>query len=337
MSKTVRIGLLGYGGVGRAFWTTAMAQREELNRRHGLDLEIVLVRRSTTQAEPNADDVEPMRWVSGGGQEKAIDEAVKRLRIDTIVQAVPSATANSAEARDQIVRAMVAGADVVTATKSPLVAHWSELERAATDSGRCIRISAAAGAALPAVDLCRRALRALPCHSVRASLNGTTNFVLNQLQSGVSQQAAVDLAVEKGICEPNPIDDLSGRDAAMKIVILANLLWGRAHTLSDVSIEGIQDGIESRLKAAAAKGRVLRSVAIARLEPSSSLEVGLQELSPQDPLARLEGAEKGVEFDCAECGTITVIGGRSSPQGAAFALLKDVVNLGTGDRAIGFG
>jgi homoserine dehydrogenase len=259
------------------------------------------------------------------------------LRIDTIVQVVPSGIANAAEARDQIVRAMAAGADVVTATKSPLVAHWSELERAAAESGKCIRISAAAGAALPAVDLCRRALRALPCHSIRASLNGTTNFVLNQLQSGISQQAAVDLAVQKGICEPNPVDDLSGRDAAMKIVILANLLWGQAHTLSDVSFEGIQDGIESRLAAAAAHGRVLRSVAVARLAPSLSLEVGLQELTPQDPLARLEGAEKGVEFDCAECGSITVTGGRSSPVGAAFALLKDVVNLATGDRATAFG
>jgi homoserine dehydrogenase len=259
------------------------------------------------------------------------------LRIDTVVQAVPSANASSVEARDQIVRAMGAGADVVTATKSPLVAYWSELERAAAGSGKCIRISAAAGAALPAVDLCRRALRALPCRSVRASLNGTTNFVLNQLQSGASWRAAVDLAVERGICEPNPVDDLSGRDAAMKIVILANLLWGRAQTLSDVSIEGIPDDVESRLKLAAANGRVLRSVAVARPEPSQTLEVGLQELSPQDPLARLEGAEKGIEFDCAECGTITVTGGRSSPLGAAFALLKDVVNLSTGDRAIGFG
>jgi homoserine dehydrogenase len=333
MSKTVRIGLLGYGGVGRAFWKTAMAHRDELNRRHGLALEIVLVRRSTTQAEPDADDLEPMRWVSAG----AFDEVVRRLRIDTIVQAVPGNIDNSAETRDQIVHAMEAGADVVTATKPPLVAYWSELERAAADSGRCIRISAAAGAALPAVDLCRRALRALPCRSVRACLNGTTNFVLSQLQGGVSQQAAIDLAVEKGICEPNPIDDLSGRDAAMKIVLLANLLWGRAHRLSEVSIEGIQDGIQSRLEAAVARGHVLRSVAVAGLDPTPFLQVGLQELNPQDPLARLEGAEKGVEFDCDTCGSITVTGGHSSPHGAAFALLKDVVNLGTGDRAVGFG
>ena len=332
MSNTVRIGLLGYGGVGRAFWTAAAARRDDLKRRHGLALEIVLVRRSTTQAETSADDLEPVCWVDAGG----VREAVSRLRIDTIVQAVPGSIANAAETRDQLVQAMEAGADVVTATKPPLVTYWSELERAATDGRRCIRISAAAGAALPAVDLCRRALRALPCRSVRACLNGTTNFVLSQLRTGLSQQAAVDLAVERGICEPNPSDDLSGRDAAMKIVLLANLLWREAHTLSEVSIEGIEDDIHSRLEAAAASGNVLRSVAVASLSPSL-LQVGLQELKPQDPLALLEGAEKGVEFDCDSCGSITVTGGRSSPEGAAFALLKDVVNLGTGDRAIGFG
>jgi homoserine dehydrogenase len=333
MSKTIRIGLLGYGGVGRAFWKTVAAKGDEIQRRHGLRLEIVLVRRSATQAEPDADDHEPVRWIDAEG----IDEAVRRLRIDTVVQAVPGNLANASESRDQLVRAMEAGADVVTATKPPLVAFWTELDHVAAASGRCIRISAAAGAALPAVDMCRRALRALPCVSVRASLNGTTGFVLNQLRAGLSFQAAIDLAVGRGICEPNPSDDLSGRDAAMKIVLLANLLWGHGHELSEVSIEGIPEDVLSRLKVAVVAGRVLTSVAVAVQEPSPFLQVSLQELDPQDPLARLEGAEKGVTFDCGPCGSITVTGGRSSPQGAAYALLKDVVNLGTGDRAIGFG
>jgi len=333
MSETIRIGLLGYGRVGRAFWKTVAANREELKRRHGLGLEIVLVRRSATQAEPNAEDREPARWIGAGG----IGETVRRLRIDTVVQAVPGTLANAAETRDQLVQAMDAGADVVTATKPPLVAFWSELDHAAAAGGRCIRISAAAGAALPAVDLCRRALRALPCVSVRACLNGTTGFVLNQLRAGLSRQAALHLAVAKGICEPNPTDDLSGRDAAMKIVILANLLWRTPRALSEVTIEGIPGDVQSRQEVAAAAGRVLRSVAVARLEPSASLRVGLEELDPQDPLARLEGAEKGVTFECGPCGSITVTGGYSSPEGAAFAMLKDVVNLATGDRAIGFG
>jgi homoserine dehydrogenase len=324
---------LGYGGVGRAFWKAVAANRGELMRRHGLSLEIVLVRRSATQAEPVSGDHEPAPWIDAGD----VDEAVSRLRIDVVVQAVPGNTANLAESRDQIVRAMEAGADVVTATKPPLVTFWGELDDAATASGRCIRISAAAGAALPAVDLCRRALRTLPCESVRASLNGTTNFVLSQMRMGLSRQAAVDLAVGKGICEPNPSDDLSGRDAAMKIVLLANLLWGQARPLSEVEIEGIPDDVQSKLAAASASGRVLTSVAVARLAPSALLQVGLQELDAKDPLARLEGAEKGVTFECGQCGSISVTGGHSSPQGAAFALLKDVVNLATGDRATGFG
>jgi homoserine dehydrogenase len=333
MSKPIRIGLLGYGGVGRAFWKTVAATRDDLKQRHGVAIEIVLVRRSATQTEPNADDHEPVRWVEAGG----IDEAVRRLRIDTIVQAVPGTVANAAETRDQLVLAMGAGADVVTATKTPLVTYWNDLEHAAAANGRCIRISAAAGAALPAVDLCRRALRAMPCVSVRGCLNGTTGFVLNQLRAGLSRQAAIDLAVAQGICEPNPSDDLSGRDAAMKIVLLANLLSGRAFAFSDDSIQGMPDDIESRVDAAAAAGRVLTSVAFAKLQSSQGIQVSLQELDQKDPLALLEGAEKGITFDCGPCGTITVTGGHSSPQGAAFALLKDVVNLGTGDRAIGFG
>lgn len=333
MSEPVRLGLLGYGGVGRAFWKTVAANRDAIKRRHGVALEIVFVRRSANQAEPELGLDEPVRWTDA----EDIDQTVKRLRIDTVVQAVPGSLANAAEARDQLLRAMEAGADVVTATKPPLVNFWSELERGAIDSGRCIRLSAAAGAALPAVDLCRRALRTLPCTSVRACLNGTTNFVLSQMRIGLSPQAAVDIAVGKGICEPNPADDLGGRDSAMKLVLLTNLLWGQARTLSDVSVEGIPDDVQSRLEAAVSAGRVLMSVAVATLQPPQLLQVGLQELDPRDPLAHLEGAEKGITFDCGPSGSITVTGGHSSPQGAAFALLKDVVNLATGDRAIGFG
>jgi len=266
-----------------------------------------------------------------------LSDAVTRLGIDVVVQAVPSSAALVQAARDQTLDAMRSGANVVTATKSHLVEYWPDLGDAAIAAGRSLRISAATGAALPAADLCRRGFRAFPCRSFRASLNGTSNYVVGQLRRGLSLDDAIAEAVARGICEPNPVDDISGRDAAMKLVLLANLLWQPHHRLSDVVVDRI-DGDELRELVAEAERQdlVLCSVAKADGDTSPALRVGHAMLPPSDPLARLRGAEKAVEFDLGLGGTAMVSGGASSPEGAGLALLKDVANLATGDGGLGF-
>jgi homoserine dehydrogenase len=293
---------------------------------------LVLIRRSTTQTEPNG-DIRDVAWTDA----ESIAEAVARLGIDVVVQAVPSSSALVETANTQTLDAMRSGANVVTATKSHLVEYWPELRDAAVASGRSIRISAATGAALPAADLCRRGFRGFACRSIRASLNGTTNYVMSRLRGGLTLEEAIDEAVARGMCEPNPVDDISGRDAAMKLVLLANLLWQPHHRLSDVALDPPDpDGLHALVADAERQELVLRSVAIADRDQSPALRVAYAMLSPSDPLARLQGAEKAVEFDLSLGGRVVVSGGASSPEGAGLALLKDVANLATGDGGLGF-
>ena len=330
----MRLALLGYGGVGRAFAKVVAERRHDLADRFEQEVDIVLIRRSTQQALLNAgDESSTLSW----GPIEPLGAAIARLGIDVVVQAVPSDATMADTAHDQILEAIEAGAAVVTATKSPLVRHWAEIHRAATTAGQPVRISAAAGAALPAVDLSRRGLRGLPVRSLRASLNGTSNFVLEAMRAGAGFDQAVLDAIARGICEPNPTEDLSGHDAAMKLVILANLVWGRGHSLGDVQVQGIDADIEGTLNDARRQGAALRSIATASSDEKQALTVSIEVVDPGDHLARLPGAEKGVVFECGSCGTVVVTGGKSSPEGAAYAMLKDILNIATGDREAGLG
>jgi homoserine dehydrogenase len=332
LNKAVRIGLLGYGRVGQAFARLVHVQRETLSTSHGLDIGVVLIRRSTTQTEPTG-EIRDHAWTEA----EPIGDAVARLGINVVVQAVPSSSALVESANTQTLDAMRSGADVVTATKSHLVEYWPELRDAAVASGRRIRISAATGAALPTADLSRRGFRGFTCRSIRASLNGTTNYVMSRLRGGLTLAEAIGEAVAVGMCEPNPVDDISGRDAAMKLVLLANLLWQPHHRLSDVALDPSDpDELRALVADAARQELVLRSVAIADRDQNPALRVAFAMLSPSDPLARLQGAEKAVEFDLDLGGRVVVSGGASSPEGAGLALLKDVVNLATGDGGLGF-
>ena len=332
--RKVRVVLLGWGGVGQAFAEVVRESALDVRLRHGVDISIVGVRRSDSELHlsPGQDPAHGP-W----GPAVALSTFLIDSRATVVVQAIQSDEARSGVACEQVLDAFDAGADVVTATKSHLVRRWASLEEAAVARRRAIRVSAAAGAALPMADLSRRALRGFPCGRVRGSLNGTMNFVLNEMSHGATLGEATGRAQADGIAEPDPTADLSGYDAAAKLVIVSNLLWGRAAMVDEVEVEGIQAGTRASAAAAAARGRALRSVASAVHGHETTMSVRLEEVSIGDPLHRLPGSQKVVEFDCGSAGSIVVTGGASSRRGAALAMLKDVVNLATGDRAVGFG
>lgn len=327
----LRLLLLGVGGVGRAFIEVLDASAPTLGARFGLHVQLVAARRAGLEATP-LPGLEPDRWPWRPA--RPLDELLADVRPDAVVQAVPSDPGGASEVLRDAMATLRSGAHLVTATKSHLVHHWAALESAALAAGRAVRVSGAAGAALPAADLARRGTRALGCRAIRGSLNGTSNYVLGAMAVGRIFGEAVAEARRRGIAEPDASGDLSGEDAAAKLVILANLAWGTAWTIADVAREPVDASLAARALGAASAGRALRAVAWAG-GAQGPLAVRIEEVEAGDPLHVLPGAEKAVIFDCGEAGTIAVSGGRSSPRGAGAALLKDIVNLATGDASPG--
>jgi homoserine dehydrogenase len=327
--RSVRIAVLGYGTVGRTFVELLEDERERLRRVYELDMALVHVRRSRDEAiTPHGRDWE---WTTS----KDLGDSFAASQPDLVVQAIPSSSRLAGVATEQMHTAFSRHAHVVTATKSALTTDWAALDAAARDATSAIRVSAAAGAGLPAVDLARRGLRGSSCVEIRASLNGTSNFVLEALGAGTPLDDALAEARRLGIAEPDAMADLSGADAAAKITILANLMWRRARRADEVAVEAIDHATSERAVRAAREGRALRVIARSD-EGRTRNEVVLETVDSRDPFFALRGAEKAVTFDCGPMGGITVSGGKSSPRAAASALLKDVVNVMTGDDAPGF-
>jgi len=152
-----------------------------------------------------------------------------------------------------------------------------------------------------------------------------------------AEPAAFDAATAQklGIAEPDPRGDLSGSDAASKIVLLANILWGLGATIEDVRCEPIEEATAARARQALEGGRRIRAVARAEAM-SGALSVQIEEILPDDPLYHLHGPEKAVQYDCGEVGQIVVSGGKSSPLGAAHAMLKDTLDVVLSREAEGF-
>lgn len=315
--EPVRLVLSGFGAVGQAF-VDAVREQDAL-------LQIAAVRGRGTEVflAPASEVPERFLWEPIG----RIEETLDRAGAAVLVQALPSSPEALGRALREAVAALRSGVDVVTATKSHVLSHWRALERAAEEGRSRIRISGATGAALPTADLARVALRGMGCNALRACPNGTSNFVLDRLSRGASLESAVLEAQRRGIAEADPSADLSGSDAATKVRLISGLLWDWDVSRIAVETEPVDSSTSIRALAAARKGLRLRAVAGASLDRPMVVTVRLEAVAPADPLYSLAGPEKAMVFSCPEAGDITVQGGRSSPKGAALAMLKDAFNL----------
>jgi homoserine dehydrogenase len=311
------------------------ARRAEFRGRYLVDPYVVAIRGRDGQVRTPDGGVPPDRnlWPA----RTSIEELLADTAPAVVAQAVPSHPDGAAEALAEGLAALAAGAHLVTATKSPLLSGWSRLHSVASEYGRGVRISGATGAALPAGDLARAGLRGFEVQQVRGCVNGTASFFLDRLGEGMAPATALELARDRGIAEADATADLSGADAATKLRLLAGLLWRWDVAVCRVDAEPITDATAVRAVRAHARGEVLRHIGSARADDPGRVVVALQEFPrTAAPFGVLAGPEKAVEFRCRDAGDITVSGGRSSPLGAALAMVKDTLALAI-DPAAGIG
>jgi homoserine dehydrogenase len=324
----VPVVLSGYGPVGRAYATELAERGTELAAAYGVRPHVVAVRGATGEyrTEPGvagAGAVVPGRaeWGVVSGFEGLLDE----VRPVVFAQAVPSSAEVAPVAAAEALAALRRGVHVVTATKGHLLSDWRALRDAARGGDAELRFSGATGAALPAGDVARDSLLGFGCRAIRACPNGTSTYVLDLMAGGATLDEALADARRRGIAEADPIADLSGADAAAKVRLLTGLAWDWDVTATAVRLTPIDAATATVARAAAADGHRLRAVATARADRPGEVTVDLAPTAPGDPLYTITGPGKAVVFDCGDAGEITVSGGRSSPRGAALAMLKDTL------------
>ncbi|TAH36363.1 MAG: homoserine dehydrogenase [Planctomycetota bacterium] len=199
----------------------------------------------------------------------------------------------SSESSRWLRRALQEGRDAVTAGKEVVAREGAALQRLARTHGGRLLCSASVGGALPALETVRQLARRGPIRSFDGILSGTCNFLLDRLHDGIELEDAVAEAQKQGLAEADPSADLSGRDAAWKLAILAEAAFGTPLAPELIQREGIAHLRPADLAAVAASGGVLKLVASACREPDGRLhaEVAPLWLHPEHPLAQATGAE----------------------------------------------
>jgi homoserine dehydrogenase len=231
-------------------------------------------------------------------------------------------------ARTWVLQAMRAGRHVVTANKQLLSQHGEELFAVARESGVQLRFEAAVAGVVPVIRVLQESLAGARIERVHGIVNGTTNFILTEMaRLGWSFEEALAEAQRLGYAEADPTEDVTGKDAAAKMAILARLAFDTPVHLDQVPCEGIEQITPDDMEYAREFGLGLKLIGTAeRIDGGLSVRVHPAFLYPGHPLASVSGPFNAVTVESPEITEITMSGpGAGGPQ-TATAVLGDVVS-----------
>jgi homoserine dehydrogenase len=231
-------------------------------------------------------------------------------------------------AREYVMRAMRAGKHVVSANKLLLSQHGEELWACAREHDVQLRFEAAVAGVVPVIRVLQESLAAAHVERIHGIVNGTTNYILTEMaRGGMSYEAALKQAQGLGYAEADPTDDVTGRDAAAKMAILARLAFDTPVHLDQVRYEGIEHITPDDIAYAQQLGLGLKLIGTAeRVDGGLSVRVHPAFLYGGHPLASVNGPFNAVTVESDAITEITMSGpGAGGPQTAS-AVLGDVIS-----------
>jgi homoserine dehydrogenase len=299
--ETFKVGLLGHGTVGSAFARLLADRADAIVPVTGLRPELSGV---LTRSQGSFEDV-----LEGS---------------DLIVELMGGIE----PARSYVLRAMQAGRHVVSANKQLLSQYGEELWACAREHGVQLRFEGAVAGVVPVIRVLQESLAAARVERVHGIVNGTTNYILSEMaRSGLAYGEALAQAQELGYAEADPTEDVTGKDAAAKMAILARLAFSTPVHLDQVVYEGIEHITADDLAYAKELGLALKLIGTAeRVDGGVSVRVHPAFLYAAHPLASVDGPFNAVTVESEAITEITLSGpGAGGPQTAS-AVLGDVIS-----------
>ncbi len=312
----VGIAILGFGTVGSGVAEVLSKHRVHIGEKVHLPLELkyILVRRAFPEGPFRDRMVRDFSLIEG-------DEEVK-IVVETI--------GGVGDAKEYTERALRAGKSVVTSNKELVATHGYELMKLAQERGVSYLFEASVGGGIPILRPLRQCLAANEIQEICAILNGTTNYILTRMiRGGLSFDAALREAQEKGYAEQDPTADVEGHDACRKICILSSLAFGRHIYPAQVATEGITHVTLADAAYAEGCGKRIKLLGRARREEDGRVcaYVAPHLVSCQSPLAGVEDVFNAIVVKGDATGDVMFYGQGAGKLPTASAVVADVMDV----------
>lgn len=259
-----------------------------------------------------------------------LNAIVSDPQVDIIVELIGGVE----PARSLVLRAIQFGKHIITANKALISRFGDEIFTAADQAGVYVMLEAAVGGGIPVIRPLKESLSINRINTITGIINGTTNYILTQMQMGRGgfDDVLAD-AQNLGYAEADPTADIDGLDAADKIAILASLAFNRRIKLEEVYYEGICKVSKIDIVYAEKLGFVIKLLAIAQQEKKDNLLAPLSvrvhpTLVPKGhPLASIHGIHNAILVEGEPIGQVMFFGPGAGAGATASAVSSDILNM----------
>jgi len=317
--KTLKVGLCGAGNVGGAVLKTLIKSSQLLEIQGGVHFDLVQVgARRGKEAVP----------YDGINITTNLADVATNPDVDVLVEVIGGVNF----AYELVTTALKEGKHVVTANKALIASHGNELFALAKENNVEIGFEASVAGGTPVIKALREGLVANKVKWFAGILNGTSNFILTEMESNQSTFAsALEKAQELGLAESDPSLDINGTDAAQKASILAALAFHVPFDFSLVSFEGIEEIELEDLGYAKELGYSIKHIAHGELENNVVCVNAYPTLVDNETLLSQVGKEmNALEIFSEGMGSTVYYGPGAGPEPTASAVIADLVDIAKG-------
>ena len=340
MTKVVRLGLIGFGNVGQGLAQILKESHVDYLEKYDLDFKITAISdaRLGSLYDPNGLDAgKLLEQISTQGSLENHPSAkhgwdaltlIRECNADVIVEMSYTDLKTGQPATDHLIEAITQKKHVVTTNKGPVALHYSRLDALAEANGVQIGVEGTVMSGTPTLRLAREILAAGKIRKVMGIFNGTTNYILTQMETGMSYADALTEAQKLGYAEADPTGDVEGFDAAGKVVILARLVMNEQISMEDVDRTGISKLTLEDVNTAKAAGERWKLIgSLEKVNDKLVASVKPQRLPVTHPLAGVSGATNAAHFVTDYVGEVTLIGPGAGRLPTGYAVIEDILSI----------
>lgn len=332
-----KIALIGFGTVGQGLCEILKDKQAYLKQKYGYDYSIVAVADFTygNVFNPDGLDVDQMLAEAATKSKFSKDQSnlktldlIKECNADVVCELTYTDLKTGGPAVEFCKAALSSGKHVVTSNKGPAALFYPEMKKLADENKVRFMIEGTVVAGTPIINLTDGPLAGCEISKIRGILNGTTNYMLTEMEKGIGYEDVLKVAQDLGYAEADPTGDVEGHDARGKVTILANVVMGVSLKIEDVSCEGITKISKAdmdRAKSNNARWKLIGSVENKDGKVSGSVAPEMIDLS--HPLAGVMGATNALTFTTDLLGDVTIVGAGAGKIETGFSILTDILAI----------
>jgi homoserine dehydrogenase len=336
----LNLAFIGFGTVGKGLAELLLKKEAKLKERYNFEPKVVAISDKLKGAIYKPDGINLKEVLAIEAKTGKVDSypapfkgmdpiaTIKDTNAQVIIEVTYTNLKTGEPAITHVKTALVNKKHIATTNKGPPALALEELEKLAEKKGVSFLYEGAVISGTPVFSLWRDGLRGARIEAMEGILNGTTNYILTQMEEGKNYEAALKDAQAKGYAEADPTGDVEGWDPTGKIVILANKLMGGKLKVAEVERKGITSITPQDINQAKNKGKRIKLIARAwKEEGKIKAKVTPERLLLTNLLANINGPTNALTLTTDVLGEITMAGPGAGKEETGYALLNDLLEI----------